>query len=107
MSVNTFSIRYRSIKQAARNAAKRPVRTGARFLRASSTGLTLQMAATGISPQGTMVPPPTKIAPICPNAARIGTEAWVAAPKVCARAPVRGRPEKPEPSRPVRQPIKS
>ncbi|WP_215533916.1 hypothetical protein [Ureibacillus sinduriensis] len=35
----------------------RPMTTGTKFLRASSKGLTLQMAAAGMSAQGTSVPP--------------------------------------------------
>ena len=45
-------------------------------------GLTLQMAATGTMPHGTMVPPPTKMALICPRAAKIGTEPPVIREKV-------------------------
>ena len=51
-------------------------------MRARSKGLTLQIAATGMSPQGTMVPPPTKMAVICPREASTGTEAQTAVPKV-------------------------
>ena len=36
-----------------------PETTGTKFLLASSNGLTLQMAAAGMSAQGTNVPPPT------------------------------------------------
>ena len=45
------------------------------------------------------------MAEICPRAANTGTEAPVAAPKVLAMAPVRGSPENPDPSSPVRPPI--
>lgn len=37
-----------------------PVITGTKFLRASSNGLTLQIAAAGISAQGISVLPPMK-----------------------------------------------
>lgn len=37
-----------------------PIPTGIRFFLASSKGSTLQIAATGISAQGMMVPPPMK-----------------------------------------------
>ena len=41
-----------------------PITTGTRFLRASSNGLTLQIAAAGISAHGISVPPPTQMAAI-------------------------------------------
>ncbi len=59
----------------------KPIRTGTMFLLASSMGLTSQMAATGIRPQGTTQPPPIKMALICPSAARIGMEEPVAVPE--------------------------
>lgn len=82
-----------------------PMLTGAIFFRASSKGSTLQMAATGIKPQGTIVPPPMNMAVICPNEASMGTEPLTAEPNVWAREPVRGSPEKPAPSNPVTAPI--
>lgn len=42
----------------------KPIVTGKRFLLASSNGSTPQIAAAGISAQGTKVPPPTQIAAI-------------------------------------------
>ena len=42
----------------------KPITTGTKFLRASSNGLTLQMAATGMIAHGISVPPPTHIAAI-------------------------------------------
>lgn len=59
---HTFAC-YRQ-KHAVRKAHKNPRKTGRKFFLASSKGLTSQMAATGISPQGTIVPPPTKMAVI-------------------------------------------
>lgn len=38
----------------------KPIATGFKFLRASSNGLTPQIAAAGINAQGMSVPPPIK-----------------------------------------------
>ncbi|MCG8515596.1 MAG: hypothetical protein MI740_15760, partial [Halanaerobiales bacterium] len=75
-----------------------------KFLLASSMGETLQMAAAGIKPQGTMVPPPTQIAVICPKAAKTDALTLTACANTLANEPAKEIPEKPEPSRPVMAP---
>lgn len=72
-----------------------PAITGIIFFRARSNGLTLQMAATGMMPQGMMVPPPNQIAEICPSTARDSLLIEIADGKVCARELTKGRPDKP------------
>lgn len=54
----------------ARMTAAIPQRTGIRFLRTSSSGLTLQIAATGMTAQGITVPPPIQIVRSCPIPAK-------------------------------------
>jgi len=41
-----------------------PIKTGLKFLLVNSKGLTLQIAAAGITAQGIKVPPPTQMAAI-------------------------------------------
>lgn len=79
----------------------RPMQTGKRFLRASSNGSTLQIAATGISAQGMSVPPPTQMAAICPRAVKVAAPADSDSANRLAIEPAKEMPEKPEPSRPV------
>ena len=94
-------------KKAAIQVTARPIRTGIRFFAASFAGGTLQMAATGTTAQGIMVPPPTQIVVICPKAARVAAFRPVVCANVVATDPTSGRPEKPDPSSPVRNPINS
>ncbi|SDM95554.1 hypothetical protein SAMN05216191_1226 [Paenibacillus jilunlii] len=51
--------------------ATSPSRTGFRLRRASSNGLTPQMAAAGMSAHGIRVPPPTQMAATCPRAVNV------------------------------------
>ena len=78
-----------------------PAKTASAFLRTKSDGLTPAMAATGMTAQGIRVPPPTQTVMIWPKAARDSFWMGRALAKVAAVEPTRGRPEKPEPSRPV------
>ena len=48
-----------------------PTTTGIRFRRATSKGLTLQIAAAGSKAQGIKVPPPTQMAEIWPRAVKV------------------------------------
>lgn len=58
----------------------RPIATGNKLRLASSKGLTLQMAAARINAQGMIVPPPTKIAVICPKAVKVAVQPPIAIP---------------------------
>lgn len=78
-----------------------PVITGTKFRFANSIGLTPQIAAAEIRPQGTRQPPPTHIPLICPNAASAPTLAFIAVPNTEASEPTNEIPENPEPSSPV------
>ena len=62
--------KLKSINIATIIVAAKPTITGTRFFLTSSTGLTLHIAATGITPQGIIVPPPTQTAVSCPRAPR-------------------------------------
>ena len=79
----------------------KPMVTGSRFRRASSNGLTLQIAAAGMSAHGMSVPPPTQIAVICPRAVKVAVPPPMAVPNRLATDPAKEIPEKPEPSKPV------
>lgn len=59
--------------------AVRPSRTGFRLRRASSNGLTPQIAAAGMSAHGIRVPPPTQMAATCPRAVSVAAPEWIAA----------------------------
>ncbi len=74
------------------------------FFRTSSSGLTPQIAATGMTAQGISVPPSTQMVMICPREASISLLTGRACENVTAVAPTMGRPEKPEPSSPVTKP---
>ena len=75
--------------------------TGIKFRRASSNGLTLQIAAAGINAHGINVPPPTQMAVICPKAVKVAVPPPMALPNKLPTEPAREMPEKPEPSNPV------
>ena len=79
----------------------RPMSTGNKLRRASSNGLTLQIAAAGISAQGINVPPPTQIAVICPSAVNVAVPSPMALPNKLPTEPAKDMPENPEPSKPV------
>lgn len=83
----------------------KPIVTGSRFRRASSKGLTLQIAAAGINAHGIRVPPPTQIAVICPRAVNVAVPLPIAVPNSLATDPAKEMPEKPDPSKPVMAPI--
>ncbi|CRE28866.1 Uncharacterised protein [Bordetella pertussis] len=86
----------------------RPSTTGPNSLRTSSSTGTRAKPATAISEdQATRVPPPVQIAPIWPTAARVAASTPTVAPSAPDKAPVSGRPEKPEPSIPVMTPTMS
>ena len=82
----------------------KPINTGRRFLRANSNGLTLQMAAAGMSAHGIKVPPPTQIAVICPRAVKVAVPPPIVVPNSLATDPAKEIPENPEPSKPVMAP---
>ena len=69
------------------------------------TGLTPQIAATGMRPQGMIVPPPVQTPAICPRAASVAVSHEIALPKVAATLPTSGSGENPEPSRPTTMPV--
>ena len=87
--------------------AIKPMTTGIRFLRANSKGLTLQMAAAGMSAHGMSTPPPTQIAAIWPRAVKVAVPPPMAVPNRLATDPAKEMPEKPEPSKPVMAPRSS
>ena len=65
----------------------KPMHTGSKFRRASSNGLTLQMAAAGMSAHGIKVPPPTQIAVIWPRAVNVAVPLPIAVPNSFATEP--------------------
>jgi len=67
--------------------AANPHNTGIRFFLASSIP---PIAATGITPHGIMVPPPTQTVTIWPSAAGVSVCTLPTAKKVCAMNPVSG-----------------
>lgn len=73
--------------------AERPSSTGFRFRRASSNGLTPQMAAAGMSAHGISVPPPTQMAATCPRAVKVAAPEWIAAANIWAIGPTSEMPE--------------
>ena len=60
--------------------AMRPINTGTKLRLASSNGLTLQIAAAGMSAHGINVPPPTQMAVICPSAVNVAVPSPIALP---------------------------
>ena len=67
---NPFPIPAYKIKKARTVIAINPHKTGIKFLRTSSAGLALYMAATGMTDHGITVLSPTHMVIICPSAAR-------------------------------------
>jgi len=83
-----------------------PAQTGMKQRLARSITGTRANPATAISElHATKVPPPDQMLPICPTAARVAGATVVIWPRAPDSDPVRGRPEKPEPSRPAIMPI--
>ena len=81
-----------------------PISTGLTFFLASSKASTPQIAATGITAQGIIVPPPTHIPAIWPSAVSVATPPPKATEKILETEPTKDIPEKPEPSSPVMAP---
>ena len=69
--------------------AIKPMITGTKFLRASSNGLTLQIAAAGMSAHGIRTPPPTQMPVICPSAVKVAVPPPIAVPNKLATDPLR------------------
>src|SRR5699024_6385194 len=81
---------------------KRPKTTGIKLFRTSSNKGTLATPATATNDVHiTKVPPPTQISSICPIAANEVGSTTIVEPSGPANAPVNGKPENPEPSKPV------
>lgn len=81
--------------------------TGMKFRRASSIGDIFKNPATATKDdQAMIVPPPVQIAPIWPIAAMVDASILALEAKAPDSAPVKGSPEKPDPSKPVIMPIK-
>src|SRR5690625_1510377 len=90
-------------------ATKSPTITGIKLRRTRSTGLTPETPESAATPkaQAAKVPPPTKIPATWPKDAKIVTFKPGAVPKAADKAPVKGKPENPEPSNPPRIPTKT
>lgn len=84
--------------------AMSPITTGTKLRRASSNGLTLHIAAAGMSAQGISVPPPTQIPVIWPSAVSVAVPSPMALPNKLPIEPARDIPENPDPSKPVMAP---
>ncbi len=84
-------------------AASIPVMTGIKLRRTKSTGLTPATPASATTPKAQAVrqPPPLKIAPTWAKAANTDTSSPIGVPRAAASEPANGKPEKPDPSKPV------
>ena len=78
-----------------------PIITGSKLRLAKSKGFTLQMAAAAITLQGINVPPPVKMAAICPKAVKVAVPDPIETENSFASEPTKEMPENPEPSSPV------
>ena len=78
-----------------------PITTGLKFFLVSSKGSIPHIAATGITAQGTIVPPPTHIPTNCPKAVSVSIHPPKAVENICETDPTSDIPENPEPSKPV------
>src|SRR5690625_407692 len=92
-----------------RHATKSPTITGIKFRLTRSTGLTPETPESAATPkaQAAIVPPPTKIPATWPKDAKMATFKPGADPTAADKAPVKGKPENPEPSNPPRIPTKA
>ena len=90
-------------------AINNPTITGIKLRLTRSTGLTPETPESAATPkaQAAKVPPPTKIPATWPKDAKIATFKPGAVPTAADNAPVKGKPEKPEPSNPPSIPTKA